>query len=255
MPRRGPRSATVPPPAAAVPPLLDVGSGVPDLEVERIRLGSRVLDEVPADPGDDVRLVVARRGPEGRLHTVVVERVVVHEEWVLRGGPPLVPSDRAGPLRAVAVHVLADVRGAIAGVVKPAGQRVGLVHAVEPAPVLVVVGRHAVVVRILARQQAGPGGAAQRDGHDGVVEGGPPLRDELLHRGQRRHLIRGLVVGQEEDDVRPRPVSRRQLPGGSATGRGDQRQHDRARDDEPSSIRRRQRNWHHVPLPPPLASE
>ena len=31
-------------------------------------------------------------------------------------------------------------------------------------------------------------------------------RDELLHRGQRGHLIRRLVVGQEEHDVRPRPV-------------------------------------------------
>ena len=213
VPERGPGRAAVPAPAAAVRPQLDVRGGVPDLEVERIRLGSRVLDELPADPRDDIRLVVARRGPERRLHAVVVERVVVHQERVLRGGPPLVPSDRAGPVRAVAVHVLADVRGAVAGVVQPAGQRVGLVHAVEPAPVLVVVGRHAVVVRVLARHQARPGGAAQRDGHDGVAEGGPPLRDELLHRRQGGHLIRRLVVGQEEHDVRPRPVGRPHLRG------------------------------------------
>ena len=134
---------------------------------------------------------------------------------------PVVPAGRH-QLRvapAVLVQVLADERGLIAGVLEPDRQRVVLaLEAVEAATGGEEVPLHPVVVRVLAGQERGPGGAADRVGGEGVGEGGAgPLQAPEV--GHQLGVAKGLVVGHDDEHVRA-PV----LHGAGRRGCGDQRQ-------------------------------
>ncbi len=115
------------------------------------------------------------------------------------------------------VEVLADVRRPVALVVEPLGQQPLEVVVLGEHPVAAV-GRWAVadgqvVVRQLAGEERGPGGAAQGVGAEGVGEGHARSLEPSYGR-QEAQLVRAHVVGQHHDDVRLR------LRGGSS-GRSD----------------------------------
>ena len=118
---------------------------------------------------------------------------------------PLVPSGRhAVPLRDVAVQVLADHRGVIAGVLQPGGHgrflEPELAELLEPAPRLLVAD-DVRVVRVLPAQDRGARRAAERIGDEEVGEGRAALLEQRL--GLRHELVHRdvLVVGQDQHDA------------------------------------------------------
>ena len=156
---------------------------------------------------------------------VVVERVAVlavrgAERRADERGPSRGPVRGRDPVR-IAVEVLADERGAIAGSAEPRGDGVLLdpfpERPLEPA-VAAAVGPHTGVVRVLPAQRRHARRAAQRVADEVVVEGRAVVADQLpgvRHEAQLRPVE---VVGEHEQDVgspprrgrgRRRPTGRR----------------------------------------------
>src|SRR5262249_58981123 len=94
------------------------------------------------------------------------------------GAVPLAPTrwDLRRIPRAVPVEVLAEVDGVIARVLEPDGERVRGIELVVAA-LRQRVPADAVVVRVLARQQARARGTAEREGVEVVVERAPLVTD------------------------------------------------------------------------------
>ncbi len=172
-----------------------------DREVERLLVGRPAADEVLGLGRVDVGLVGRRiddvRGrPVVDDRPVLVQRVPVHR--VGAAGEVVGVVERAVPLaparghvgvvagRPVAVQVLADVRGRIAGALQPDRQRVALRrHQLGVAAAGLLVGPDPVVVGVLAGQHRRPRGAAEREAREAVVEGDPgvgQLRIDYRHR-------------------------------------------------------------------------
>ena len=101
----------------------------------------------------------------------------------------------------IAVEVLAGHDGVVARLVERHDERLGVVEGVAGRCV-----RHAVVERVLARQQRGARGAAQRRLVVHALEAQAALQPELADVGQPRedpligHVAQ--VVGHDDDDVR-----------------------------------------------------
>ena len=181
-----------------------------EVEEEGRATGS-VVDELDRLVAQHVGRVVGIRAAERVLDAVLDQRVV--EVIDLLEDVPFVPSRRlVGRRRAVPVDVLAVDAGVVARGLEPHGERRGVVEGGESAvraPVVV----HAGGVRVLRREQARAAWRAQVGGDVAVLEG-----DALLHQlaHDRRHdgrdavdrvgepdRVEALIVGQDEDDVRP----------------------------------------------------
>ena len=168
-----------------------------------------------------VRLLV--RPPVEEAQSLIAEAVapVARLPLVVRGGgvlPHLAAGERGvgptvpvGPSRGfvggvVAVRVLPDEGSRVPGAMQPRGDVVGLPAVLPEGPdaaARVVVPLHSRVVRVLAPQDRGPGGAAQRLGDVGVGEVHALTRHPLPDVGHGEHRIFGLVVGHDEQDVGP----------------------------------------------------
>jgi hypothetical protein len=171
---------------------------------------------------------VLREPPIAVDRALVVEVVAVVAIRIgVDQGAPLGPAGRdlMRVDRPVAVQVLADQGGVIAGLPQPDRERVVRVQPVKPAQRRIVV-EHPVVGGVLAGEECRPRGAAQRIAGEAVDEGRAPLPDQPPR--QRHHLDRGrrLVVGLDNDHVGP-------LLGGAALGAARPRREDRAEQTEP----------------------
>ena len=139
------------------------------------------------------------------LLAVLVE-VVVELAVGVPGRVPLVPAGRLRVGGQVLVQVLAHQRGAVAGVVQRQREGLLLVAVLVEGEVPAVgagVGEDPVVVRVLTGEDGRAGRAAQRVHH--VVPG--HRRPGPLQGLQVRHVadqVPGQVVGEHEDEVRPR---------------------------------------------------
>ena len=134
--------------------------------------------------------------------------------------------------RLEAVEVLAEERGAVAGVLQPVRQPI----ARRQSPVAAVgarVGPHAVVVGLLPGQQGGPRRAAPRVGGQALVEGSPRPPQQPTGAGHPREVGGGHVVGHDQHDVGPRVRCRARrraasraspLVTGASTRQGDEEQ-------------------------------
>ncbi len=152
---------------------------------------------------------------------VLVQRVVEIGEPAA-DAVPLVPAGlRRVDLRLVAVQQLAQKGGAVAGGVQPGRDRrpvqLQRLELGEPAR-RQVVALDAVIVRVLAAQDGGARGAAERVGHEVVGEHDALVGDQRL--GPLHDPVGGeiLVVGQDHDDAGARGGR------GADGGRRDQRQ-------------------------------
>src|SRR5581483_9402192 len=192
--------------------------------VQEERLAAGALDELLGLLGQHVGGVVGRLRAVRLQAAVDVEGVVVVADRAGEGGPG-VPAGRDVGWRgvgAVAVEVLAEQGGAVAGVVQAGGQGGAVAEGGHPA-VGPLVAQHAVVAGELAGQDGGAAGAADRGGDEGVGEGAP---HQALDGGHGAERVPALVVGQDQHDVRPR----RGLPGRGAPARRLQpQQHERQR--------------------------
>ena len=132
----------------------------PDREEERLRRGRMPANQLDGLPPVDVRLVVRSAGPVGHEPAVLVQPVVVEAVGGRVGrAVPLRPArrDLRRPCAAVAVQVLADVDGVVAGRPQPRRQRVR----VRRRELLVAAGgrrvpHDRVVVAVLARDVGRP---------------------------------------------------------------------------------------------------
>ena len=168
---------------------------------------------------------------------VLVQRVVV--DLLVVGGRrvPLAPPI-GHQITRVAVQGLADHRGVVARVLEPDGQVVVLVQlqeALEPA-VGWLVGAHAVVVHVLAGEEGGARGAAEREVDEAVFERSsaitadqrvdvvhhPHRLERLVVRHDHHHVGRLLVRGRLADGSRGCPGAGNGQRGGRAHRRDDQ---------------------------------
>ena len=199
-----------------------------DVEEERLPGGGRILDHPDRLPGQDVVQIIVGLAAVGHDPAVLVERVVVARMGVA-GAVPVAPSGRhAVGLGHVAIDVLTEQRGAVAGGLQPGRDgrvlETAPVQLLEPA-VGQLVAQDLRVVGILPAQDRGPRRAAEGIADEEVVE----PRALVLHQrlGLRHVGVRGdiLVVGQDQHDVGPRRVVGDGLrPGRREMQDGDRRQ-------------------------------
>ena len=179
----------------------------PDREEERLRRGRMPANQLDGLPPVDVGLVVRGAGPVGHEPAVLVQPVVVEAVGGRVGrAVPLGPArrDLRRPRAAVAVQVLADVDGVVAGRTQPRRKRVR----VRRRELVVAAGRRRVphdrvVVAVLARDVGRPRRAAERERREVVREGRPARGEQRVHVGHDPHGLDRLVVGHQHDDVRP----------------------------------------------------
>lgn len=182
----------------AVAPTRPVGRDEGRPQEERPVGRAELADQLPRLLGDDVRVVVL----VAELHQLTVgvlqEGVVVGQDADDR--TPTVPPGLDAVVLVVAVHVLADEPGGVAGGLQPDRQRRGRVEALMTAP-----GRRvradAVVVRVLASEDLRPRRATVRVGRDHVEEGDPGPAQQPPRRRQPAHLRPRLVIGRDQHDV------------------------------------------------------
>ena len=179
-----------------------VGSHVRDPGEERravVRL--EAADHLPGPVAQVVGdVAVAHRG-----HGTVVPR---HERPVgvdaahqrVEHVPAVLPG---GVVRAQAVEVLAQERGAVARLLQPVGQLGARLERAVAAMGLGV-GPDPVVVRLLPGQHGGAGRAAHRVRRQALVEGGPGAAQQPTGAGHPPQVARGHVVGHDQHHVGPR---------------------------------------------------
>ncbi len=219
-------------------------------ETARVRrhLDVRELDELARE----VR-VAPRLEPAVAVHHEVVVVVGGHVEEPA----PRVEADRdlaVGVERAVAVEPLADQRGAVAGPLQPPRQDVvPVLHAV-PA-VGVEVAHDTVVVGVLAGDEGRPRRAAQREGVDRVGERRPPRGEQAPDVRHLRDVGRRLIVGHDDEDVRPAVAGRDGGAGGGRAGerrgqerRGERRERDGGPAPHDGDTGPERTRWHARPL-------
>ena len=105
----------------------------------------------------------------------------------------------------VAIEVLADEGGAVAGVVEPGGHgRLLVAEAVEgrESAILADIAEDTVIVRVLPTQDRGARGTAERRRDEGVGEREPLRGEERLHVGHAGNRPGIEIVGHDDDDVR-----------------------------------------------------
>ena len=180
-----------------------VGRVLVELEVEGVGPRRPATHEPDGGPVQHPGQVVGGRSAVV-LDTAVHRQVVAVVALRLELGHPAVPSGRhvrglgEGPLERV--QVLADVGGDVSGALKPGGEDVVLV-----LQRVVGVLEDAVVVPVLAGEGGGSRRAAERRRDDEIGEGGAAVGQQPHRLGHRSpaQLGQGLVVGPDEDDVRP----------------------------------------------------
>ena len=188
--------------AAARAAAAGVGSQVVDGQVQRAGTLHPLRDQLGGHVGDHARVVVAgSRAVADRLAVVgdlevVIARVECRVPVVVAGGG--LEAVRDGLL--VALEVLADPGGAVAGVPHPDRQRV-----VDPLHVLVAAGvrEDAAVVRVVAGQVGDPRRAAERRRDDVILENRPGIGEqpECPRHVAGLELGEVLVVGVDHDHV------------------------------------------------------
>ena len=189
-----------------------VGGVEPEVHQERRLRGSQPVDELDRLVSQHIGLVLARLvAVELELGRVggrgLLDQLVVEVEGALGDLPvPLVPRGRDRQRRrqdpGVAVQVLADVEVVVARVLGPDRKRVRLLGPERvPSAERRDVASDQMVVHVLAGQQARPRRAAEGIGDVAAPERRPLRPDQRLHVRHRRELVRGLVVGEDEDDV------------------------------------------------------
>jgi len=191
------------------------------VEEEGLARGHGVRDEGLRLLAQHVGRVVRRGVPVEVLH-VAAGAVRLDDPVVVVGdvlhAVPLAPAGRyvgrlalvRVPERVVAVQILPDEARPVAGVLQPDGERRGVVEVVGAAVVAAVLV-DARAVRELAAQDARPARAAERRGHERLVELHAlvgELRARARHDvGARQPVLAvgrvpALVVAQDEEDVR-----------------------------------------------------
>ena len=161
----------------------------------------RLPASLPSDASDVVLglvTAVAEMAVDPRSVVVVVVRRPQNRVPVGPAG-----SDPEGGRRtAVAVQELADVHGPVARPPEPTGEHVALV---DQRRVGVGVRGHSVVVGVLPGEQRCARGAALRGRGDVVGELGAMPQEQPLRARHHpaRELAHGLIVGLDQDDVRP----------------------------------------------------
>ena len=215
---RGRRRRRQPVDALAIARRRDRGKvGRDGREVQEERL-SRVVHEVDRLGREHGRRVVGGAAPEVDQVAVLVERVAVVP--LLRDAvdrdPPVPPGRHVVvAVQRVAVQVLADERGCVAGVVEPGRERRALVEARVPGRA--EVRDDAGVVWVLAREDARPRGTALRRGRVVPVERHALAGEEpdVPHAPVR---VEPLVVGDDHDDVEARRPARRRSSAARVAG-------------------------------------
>ena len=199
--------------------------GVRQIEEERLARRDAALDEVERLAGQNASLEVGRRRAVMDDRPVLVQVVVVGVLGVRQRPVPLVPARRheTAVLLAVAVQELAHERRPVAGLLKPQGKRV---RGVEQAEAVAIVDP--VVVCILAGLEGSPGGTAEREVDEVVGEGRALVADQRSDLRHRFHRLHGLIVGHDDDHVRPSASSlRRGVSGESHRADGEHREGER----------------------------
>jgi hypothetical protein len=178
-----------------------------DRHEQRLPLGHVAMDEIDSLAIQHPRQVIPGRAAVGVRLAVFAQDVVVVVDG-LENRVPFVPPGRnlvrVPNCPGVEVEVLPEMGSAIAGAVKPDRKRVFLVHQV--AVRVRVVPENAVVVSVLTRQQDRSGRAAQRTAGHVVGERGAVAADQPPQGGHHPWTDHAgpLVVGLNDDDVRPR---------------------------------------------------
>ena len=201
-----------------------------DREVERLGPRRAPVDDVDRLPGVEIGLVRALVRVE---RPVLVERVAVEAvRGRVDGAAPLVVPrwDLRRIPAPVAVQVLAEVGGVVAGLLEPDGQRVRVVE-LRVAAARRGVAHDAVVVRVLAGEERRARGAAERVRDEALGEGRPAVAQESPHVRHDPHRLDRLVVGHDHDDVRAR-LRRRRLRGVGSGRHGRSRKEDSGGCDE-----------------------
>ena len=131
----------------------------------------------------------------------------------------------------VGVDVFAHQRGAVAGGVQGRADRGVLQTILQEDPVAAVrlgVGVDVMVVGVFAGEDRRARWAAEREGDEVVAEGDPLARDQAPHVG---HVGQGielqvLIIGEQEDDVRPGVDSGRSVAVGETGGQEENAERD-----------------------------
>ncbi len=196
-----------------------MGAGRGEVQEQR---SLRVPNERRGVPGQHVRRVVVRIVSVGPDPSIDREVVVVVLAVLLGQRHPPVPAVRdvvVVSVPPVLVQVLADERGLIPAGLEPGGDGGPVVERVKAA-IRRGVRVDARGVRVLAGQDGGPAGAAQRVRHERIGERdavGSQPRLDLRHRPQR---VPPLVVGQYPANPRkPRSIASRLERSGYGEGR------------------------------------
>ena len=217
----------------------EVGRRVVEPEEEGLLIGCPAVDEVDGLSGQYVLLVVSRVGAVADECAVLDQRVVVGG-LVVRGGGcvPLRPAGwDYGGVVAVAVQILADHGGVVARVLKPDGQVVAFVPACSKTGIAAIrpaIGEDAVVVRVLAGEEGGPGGTAEREVDEAVAEPRPLVADHRVDVAHDPHRFDRLIVGLDHEHVGPglrREAARARRGVGQA-----ETEHGRDREQRPGEI-------------------
>ena len=111
---------------------------------------------------------------------------------------------------AIAVQVLAEVRGLITGGLQPYRERVGAIE--RRIAIRRIVREDAMVVRVLAGEERRSRRTAFRGGHEVVRERDALVDEVVLHALHHRQRGRVLVVGHHDQDVRARGAADVALP-------------------------------------------
>ena len=190
-------------------------------------------DEPERLPGQDRRRVVPGTAPVVDETAALVERVPVVAllRHAVHRHPPVPPGwDAVVPVERVAVQVLADQGGRVAGVVEPGGERRAIVEA--RVPVRPEVRDHARVVRVLPREDARAGRAALRCGGVVPVEAHALAGQQALDVAHAAVRVDPFVVGDDHDDVQ---ASRSGRGGAARVTRDPEREAERRGDHRPQS--------------------